>query len=89
MGICNHCNKFNYGLCDKLPMAQTYVDRYSRILAQLIEKTIGEEMQTICNGMLQDFEEYKFHTGTINGLRKVLDLMEEAETIISGGERNK
>jgi len=70
-------------------MAQTYADRYARILAQLIEETIGEEIQFICNGMLTDIADYKLHTGTIVGLRKCLDLMEEAETIIAGGERKK
>ena len=70
-------------------MAQTYADRYARVLAQLIEETIGEEMQFICNGMLGDIADYKHHTGIIMGLRKCLELMEEAETVISGGERNK
>jgi hypothetical protein len=70
-------------------MTQTYSDRYSRVLAQLIEQTIGEEMQFICDGMLTDIADYKHRTGIIFGLRKCLDLMEEADTIISGGERKK
>jgi len=70
-------------------MTQTYADRYARIMAQLIEETIGEEMQFICEGMLSDIADYKHRTGIISGLRKCLDLMEEADTIISTGERKK
>lgn len=70
-------------------MTQTYADRYARIMAQLIETTIGEEMQSICEGMLADIADYKHRTGIIAGLRKCLDLMEEADTIISTGERKK
>jgi len=70
-------------------MTQTYSDRYARVLSQLIEQTIGEEMQFICEGMLADIADYKHRTGIISGLRKCLDLMEEADTVISGGERKK
>jgi len=84
-----HRKQFIVHLCNKLPMAQTYADRYARVLAQLIEETIGEEMQFICNGLLHDIADYKHHTGIIVGLRKCLDLMEEAETVISGGERKR
>jgi hypothetical protein len=70
-------------------MTQTYSDRYSRTLAQLINETISEEMLFICDGMLTDIADYKNRTGIISGLRKCLELMEEADTIISGGERKK
>jgi hypothetical protein len=69
-------------------MAQTYADRYARILAKLIDETIGEEKEFLSNGTLDDLSDYKFRAGTINGLRKCIELMEEADALLNGKERN-
>jgi len=69
-------------------MAQTYSDRFARILAQLIDETIIEEMDHLGKGMIENIADYKYRSGIIYGLRKVIDLMNEAESINNGKERN-
>lgn len=71
----------------KSQMAQTYADRYARVLAQLIDETIREETEVMGRGLINDISEYKQRSGVIQGLRKCLELMEEAESVISGKER--
>ena len=69
-------------------MVQTYSDRYARILAQLIDETISEEIEYMGKGMIENLSDYKYRAGVIYGLRKVIDLMDEADAINNGKERN-
>ena len=69
-------------------MAQTYSDRFARILAQLIDETIAEEIDHMGKGMIDSITDYKYRAWVIYGLRKVIDLMDEAEAINNGKERN-
>ena len=69
-------------------MAQTYSDRFARILAQLIDETIKEEIDYMGAGTIDNIADYKYRAGVIYGLRKVIDLMDEADAINNGKERN-
>jgi hypothetical protein len=69
-------------------MAQTYSDRFARILAQLIDETIKEEIEYMGAGAIDNISDYKYRAGVIYGLRKVIDLMDEADAINNGKERN-
>ena len=39
-------------------------------------------------GMIENLSDYKYRAGVIYGLRKVIDLMDEADAINNGKERN-
>lgn len=67
-------------------MAQTYADRYMQILANLIEKTIEEEKEFVTQAPIVSTEHHNHRIGIISGLRKCLDLMEEAESVLLGKE---
>jgi len=68
-------------------MAQTYADRYMRILADLIVKTIEDEKDFVTQAPIVDAAHHNHRIGIIHGLRKCLDLMEEAESVLTGKER--
>jgi len=70
-------------------MTQTYSDRFARILAQLIDETIKEEVDYLGKGMIDNISDYKYRAGVIYGLRKVFDLMDEADAINNGKERKR
>jgi hypothetical protein len=70
-------------------MTQTYSDRFARILAQLLNETIEEEVIALGEGMIDDIKDYKYRAGVIYGLRKVFDLMNEADAVNNGKERTK
>ena len=67
-------------------MAQTYADRYMKILANLIEKTIEEEKEFVIAAPIISTEHHNHRIGIISGLRKCLDLMDEAESVLLGKE---
>lgn len=68
-------------------MAQTYADRYMRILADLIAKAIEEEKDFVTQAPIMATEHHNHRIGMIHGLRKCLDLMEDAESVLLGKER--
>jgi hypothetical protein len=70
-------------------MTQTYSDRFARILAQLLNETIEEEVISLGEGKIDDIKDYKYRVGVIYGLRKVFDLMDEADAVNNGKERTK
>lgn len=62
------------------------LSRYSLFKTQ-VEDLISAEIETIkdtmSQGLLKDHEQYKFVAGKIAGLRACLDLMDEADSIVS------
>ena len=68
-------------------MAQTYADRYMRILADLIAKAVEEEKEYVTQAPIVDASMHNHRIGIIHGLRKCLDLMEDAESVLLGKER--
>ena len=62
------------------------LSRYSMFRAE-VEGLITSEIETIkdtmSQGLLKDHEQYKFVAGKIAGLRACLDLMDEADSIVS------
>lgn len=64
-------------------MALTTVQAYQRELEKLIEIEIERLIEPMANGFLETHEEYKKSSGRIAGLRAALDLMQEADRILS------
>jgi hypothetical protein len=58
-----------------------------RILADLIVKTIEDEKDFVTQAPIVDAAHHNHRIGIIHGLRKCLDLMEEAESVLTGKER--
>lgn len=58
-----------------------------------LNKLLNEEIERIRDivtksfSPISDFSEYRHHIGLIEGLRKALELCEEAERVINGAER--
>jgi hypothetical protein len=70
-------------------MAQTYSDRFMVILAKLIEETIEVEKETAVSYFITEPAPHNHRVGVIAGLRKALDLMDDAESVLLGRERSK
>ena len=70
-------------------MAQTFADRYQKILAELIQETIEEEKDFVTQSPIVDAAHHNHRIGIISGLRKCLTLMEEAESVLLGKNRSQ
>lgn len=65
----------------------TYNAHYKYELTSLIQSEIERLKDTMITAHNTfDFPAYKHHVGVIEGLRKALDLMEEAEGIVNGAD---
>ena len=63
---------------------------YSAHLQSVIEKLIREEIDTKTKMLVSahqslDFAAYKHHVGVVQGLERALELVEEAESVVSKG----
>ena len=68
--------------------ATTYSTYYQYELTKLIKADIERlttEMTTDY-GPVTDYAAYRYHIGTIKGLRRALELCDEAEAILNGKE---
>ena len=68
---------------------QTYSSYYQRELTKLIVEEIErrKEVLVTASGTF-DFPTYRHHVGTIEGLRAALGLLDEAERVVNGGDRD-
>jgi hypothetical protein len=65
----------------------TYNAHYQYELKTLIQSEIERLKDTMITAHITfDFPAYKHHVGVIEGLRKALDLMEEAESKVNGAD---
>jgi hypothetical protein len=63
---------------------------YATHLQSVIEKLIREEIDTKTKMLVSahqslDFAAYKHHVGVVQGLERALELVEEAESVVSKG----
>ena len=69
---------------------QTYSSFYQHELTKLIHEEIERRKEILITASSTfDFPAYRHHVGSIEGLRSALSLMDEAERIANGGERNR
>lgn len=69
---------------------QTYSSFYQHELTKLIKEEIERRKEVLVTASATfDFPAYRHHVGTIEGLRTALELLDEAERVANGGERNK
>jgi hypothetical protein len=64
-------------------MALTTVQAYQRELEKLIAIEIERLVEPMANGFIETHEEYKMVSGKIAGLRTSMELMQEADRILS------
>lgn len=58
-----------------------YTDTYKRLINEEIQRLMEI---VLTNGSIQDFSAYKHKIGVIEGLRRAIDLSEEADAIANG-----
>lgn len=69
---------------------QTYSAFYQHELSKLIlEEVERRKEQLVTASATFDFSDYRHHVGIIEGLRTALELCEEAERVVNGGDRNR
>lgn len=64
----------------------TITDRFKYELIKLMEAEVERLKETISSGNCNSIEEYKSLSGKIQGIKSVLDLIDEANAIINGKE---
>lgn len=66
----------------------TYQTHYEYQLKKLIEAEIQRltEIVTADNGVVIEYDTYRYYIGTIRGLRTALELCDEAEAVVNGKE---
>lgn len=64
----------------------TTVDRFKFELIKLMEAEVERLKEVISSGNCNSYEEYKSQSGKIQGIRSVLELIDEANAIINGKE---
>ena len=64
-------------------MALTTVQAYENELAKLIQIEIERLLEPMANNYIESITEYKTIAGKIAGLRTALELMQEADKILS------
>jgi hypothetical protein len=62
-----------------------YKHELKKLIAQEIERL--RDIVTVNFTAIDDFAKYRHHIGVIEGLRKALELCEDAESIVNGAER--
>jgi hypothetical protein len=61
-----------------------YVDQYQK----LIEEEISRLLEVILsNNAIHDFPSYKYRLGVIDGLKKALEISQEADAIANGRDQ--
>jgi len=61
-----------------------YVDQYQK----LIEEEISRLLEVILsNNAIHDFSSYKYRLGVIDGLKKALEISQEADAIANGRDQ--
>jgi len=69
---------------------QTYSAFYQHELSKLIlEEVERRKEQLVTASATFDFSDYRHHVGIIEGLRTAIELCEEAERVVNGGDRNR
>ena len=63
--------------------ALTTVAVYQKELRELVSIEIENVLEKMANGFVDSFEDYKSLVGKIAGLRTAIDLMDEADRILS------
>jgi hypothetical protein len=67
-----------------------YQTFYQSELVKLLKSEIDRLKDNLVTAhTTMDFSAYKHQVGVIDGLKRALDLVDEAETIANGGERRK
>jgi hypothetical protein len=66
----------------------TYQTYYVHELKKLIKEEIERLTSTITSEyeVVSDYSSYRYHIGQIKGLRKALELCDEAEAVVNGAE---
>lgn len=66
----------------------TYQTHYQYELKREIEQEIQRltDIVTADTSVIVDFDTYRYHIGQIRGLRRALELCDEAEAVINGKE---
>jgi flagellar motor component MotA len=69
-------------------MATTYQAYYRHELNKLLNEEIQRMTDKVTGSYqaINDFADYRYHIGVINGLRKALELCDEAEAVVNGKE---
>ena len=67
---------------------QTYQSRLAVEAKKLMQQSVTDLSNTIAAGALSSFDEYKYHTGRIAGLRDAIDFIDEAIAVLDGKERS-
>lgn len=63
-----------------------YVDQYQR----LIEEEISRLLEVVLsNNAIHDFQTYKYRLGVIDGLKRALEISQEADAIANGRDDQK
>lgn len=68
-------------------MTKTYGSHLERVIDALIQEEIESEKSVLESGNIQSYEEYKHRAGYIRGLRKAIEIMDDAEYFIRTGKR--
>lgn len=68
--------------------ATTYATYYQYELSKLLKEEIERLTAVITSefDMVSDFASYRYHIGQIRGLRRALELCDEAEAVVNGKE---
>jgi hypothetical protein len=68
--------------------ATTYQTYYQYELSKLLKEEIERLTSVITSefDMIGDFASYRYHIGLIKGLRRALELCDEAETVVNNRE---
>jgi hypothetical protein len=68
-------------------MAITWNNRLDYELQKLIDAEIAIMKDNIAEGSIKSHDEYKYQAGKIAGMRRAIDLLEEAAAICDGKAR--
>jgi hypothetical protein len=68
--------------------ATTYATYYQYELSKLLKEEIDRLTATITAEyeVVSDYSSYRYHIGQIRGLRRALELCDEAETVVNNRE---
>lgn len=64
----------------------SYTNKLTELLRKKINEEIAREIQGLANSGAQDFSDYKYRTGKLQGLGMLETLIQEATTDIERGE---
>lgn len=61
-----------------------YVDQYQKLINEEISRLLEV---VLSNNAIQDFSSYKYRIGVIDGLKRALELSQEADAIANGRDQ--